>query len=42
MLQWQPRLEETNRDARHFGVGMGGGVEQVALRARVHHKVKSG
>ena len=33
-----PRLEEINREARQFGVGERGGVEQVALRARMHHE----
>ena len=40
MRQWRPRLEEANREARQFGVGVRGGVEQVALRARVHHEAK--
>ena len=39
--QWRPRLEETNREARQFEVGVRGGVEQVALRARVHHEAKN-
>ena len=30
-------MEEVNREARQFGVGVRGGVEQVALRARAHH-----
>ena len=42
MRHWRPRLEEANREeARQFGVGLRGGVEQVALRARVHHKAKN-
>ena len=39
MRQWRPRLEEANREARQFRVR--GGVEQVALRARVHHEAKN-
>ncbi|CAN0328772.1 unnamed protein product, partial [Scytosiphon promiscuus] len=41
MRQWRPRLEEINREARQFGVGVRGGVEQVALRARVHHEARN-
>ena len=41
MRQWRPRLEEANREARTFGVGVRGGVELVALRARVHHDTKN-
>ena len=41
MLQWRPRLDEANREARQFGVGVRGGVEQVVLRARVHHEAKN-
>ena len=37
MRQRRPRLEKVNREARQFGVGVRGGVEQVALSARVHH-----
>ena len=40
MRQWRPRLEEANREAGQFGVGVRGGVEQVALRARVHHEAE--
>ena len=40
MRQWRPRLEEANRESRQFGVGVRGGVEEVALRARVHHEAK--
>ena len=40
MRQWRPRLEEANREARQFGVGVRRGVEQVALRARIHHEAK--
>ena len=40
MRQWRPRLEEINREARQFWVGVRGAVEQVALRARVHHEGK--
>ena len=36
MRLWWSRLEGINHEARHFGVGNGGGVEQLALRARVH------
>ena len=32
MRQWRPRLEEVNREARQFGVGVRRGLEQVALR----------
>ena len=39
LRQW--RLEEANREARLFGVGVRGGVEQVALRARVRHEEKN-
>ena len=39
MLQWRPRLE-INREARQFGVGVRGGVEQVAIHVRVHHEAK--
>ena len=38
MRQWRPRLEEANREARQFGVGVRGGVEQVALHARSKDK----
>ena len=41
MRQWRPRLEDINRKARQFGVGVRAGVEQVALRARVHHEAKN-
>ena len=41
MRQWRPRLEEVNSEARQFGVGVRGGVEQVAPRARVHHEAKN-
>ena len=41
MQQWRPRLEEANREARQFGVGVRGGVKQVALRARVHHEARN-
>ena len=41
MRQWRPRLEDANREARQFGVGVRGGVEQVALRARVHDEAKN-
>ena len=41
MQQWRPRLEEVNHEARQFGVGVRGGVEQVALRARVHHEARN-
>ena len=41
MRQWRPRLKEANHEARQFGVGVRGGVEQVALRARVHHEAKN-
>ena len=40
MRQWRPRLE-VKREARQFGVGVREGVEQVALRARVHHEPKN-
>ena len=40
MRQWRPRLEEINREARQYGDGVRGGLEQVALRARVHHEAK--
>ena len=40
MRQWRPRLAEANCEAKQFGVGVRGGVEQVSLRARVHHKAK--
>ena len=41
MRQWRPRLEEANRKARQFGVGVRGGVKQVALCARVRHEAKN-
>ena len=41
MRQWRPRLEEINREARQFGVGVRGGVAQVALSARVHHEARN-
>ena len=41
MRRWRPRLEEINREARQFGVGVRGGAEQVALRARVHHEARN-
>ena len=40
MRKWRPRLE-INCEARQFGVGVRGGVEQVALRARMHHETKN-
>ena len=40
MRQRRPRLEETNCKVRQVGVGVRGGVEQVALRTRVHHEEK--
>ena len=41
MRQRRPRLEDINREERQFGVGVRGEVEQVALRARVHHEVRN-
>ena len=41
MRQWWPRLEEIIREARQFGVEVRGGVEQVAVRARVHYRAKN-
>ena len=41
MRQWRPRLEDINCEARQFGVGVRGGVEQVALRARVHREARN-
>ena len=41
MRQWLPRLEEANRELRQFGVVVRGGVEHVALRAKVHHEAKN-
>ena len=38
MRQWWSQLEEIDREARHFRVGVRGGVEQAVLRARVHHE----
>ena len=32
MSHWRPRLEETNREARQVGVGVRGGIEQVARK----------
>ena len=41
MRQWRSRLKEINREVRQLGVGVRGGFEQVALRAKVYHKVKT-
>ena len=41
MRRWRPRLEEINREARQFGVGVRGGVEQVAVHTRVHHEARN-
>ena len=41
MRQSRPRLEKINREARQCGGGVRGGVEQVALRARIHHETKT-
>ena len=40
MRQWRPRPEEINHEARHFGVGVRGAVEQAAVLARKHHEAK--
>ena len=40
MRQWRSR-PEINREARQFGAGAQGGVEQAALRARMHHEAKN-
>ena len=40
MRQWQPWLEEANREARQPGVGVRGGVEQVVIRSRIHLEAK--
>ena len=34
-------MEEVNLEARQYGVGASGGVEHVALLARIHHEVGS-
>ena len=31
-------MEDLNLEARQHGVGVSGGVEYVALRARIHHE----
>ena len=31
-------MEKLNREARQYGVGVSGGVEHVASRARIHHE----
>ena len=31
-------MVERNLEARQYGVGVSGGVEHVALRARIHHE----
>ena len=31
-------MEELNRKAMQYGVGVLGGVEHVALRSRIHHE----
>ena len=41
MPQWRRRLEETNREASQLELEYGGGVEQVALRAKVNHEAKN-
>ena len=41
MRQWWPRPEEINCKAKQFGAGVQGGVDQVAVRARVHHETKN-
>ena len=38
MREWRPRIEELNLEAKHYGVGVSGGVEHVVLRARIHHE----
>ena len=38
MREWRPRMEELNLEARQYGVGVLGGVEHAALRARIHHE----
>ena len=38
MRQWQPRLEEVNREVRQFGVAVPGRVEHIGLRARTLHE----
>ena len=38
MGEWRPRIEELNIEARQYGVGVSGGVEHVAQRARIHHE----
>lgn len=35
--QWRPRLEEVNREVRHFGITVPAGVEHVGLGARTQH-----
>ena len=30
-------MEELHLEARQYGVGVSGGVQHVALRARIHH-----
>ena len=32
---------QSTLEARHYGVGVSGGVEHVALRARIHHEAGS-
>lgn len=36
-MQWWPRLEGFNREARWFGVAVPGGVDHVGMRARALH-----
>ena len=34
-------MEKLNLEARQYGVGVSGGVEHVALRARIHHETSN-
>ena len=38
MREWRPRMEEVNLEARQYGDGVWGGVEHVALHARIDHE----
>ena len=41
MGEWRPRMEELSLEARQCRVGVSGGVEHVALLARIHHKARN-
>ena len=38
MREWRPRMEKLDIEERQHGVEVSGWVEQVAIRARIHHE----